>query len=97
MIYCQICGGENGEVHHIIFRSKASYLSNVKINFKYLCSKCHRGKKGPHFSKEVDFKFKRELQDQLYNIFKDKRYYKEEEIKYILDISSSEALRILRP
>ena len=95
--YCQICGGEKVEIHHIIFRSEASYLANLPINFKYLCFKCHRGKKGPHFSKEVDFKFKRELQDKLYNIFKGKKYYGEEDIKNLLNISISEVLRVVNP
>lgn len=96
MNYCEVCGENNIEVHHIIFRSEASYLSNIKINFKYLCPRCHKGKNGPHCNYDVNLRFKRELRTTLQNIFNDKNYYTEKELKEILNISSSEVLRIFK-
>lgn len=97
MRYCEVCGNANPEVHHIIFRSEASYLYNVEVNFKYLCEKCHRGKKGPHVSDEVNLNYKRELQDKLTSLFNCKKFYSQNEIKEILNISSSEIVRIFKP
>lgn len=96
MKYCEVCGNPNAEVHHIIFRSEASYLANVSINYKYLCSRCHRGKNGPHINADIDLKYKRELQDKLFSLFSRKVYYSEEEIKKRLILSSSEVIRIFK-
>lgn len=71
-------------------------MANININFKYLCSNCHRGKEGPHMSKEVDLKYKKELQDKLFYIFNEKEFFTESEIKQKLDISSSEFRRICK-
>lgn len=97
MRYCEICGEANPEVHHVIFRSEASYLCNVEMNFKYLCEFCHKGKSGPHCNEEVDLKYKRELQDNLHYLFSKKAFYSQGEIKDILNISSSEITRIFKP
>ncbi|WP_242971107.1 HNH endonuclease [Clostridium botulinum] len=51
MKYCEECGKNVVELHHIIFRSQASYIANININFKYICPNCHRGDNGPHMNK----------------------------------------------
>lgn len=94
--YCEVCGRPHAEIHHIIFRSEASYLSNIPINFKYLCSNCHRGKNGPHMNRHTDIKYKKQLQQNLFQIFESKAYYSEAEIIKKLDISSSEISRMFK-
>lgn len=96
MKYCQVCGKPRAELHHIVFRSEASYMANVSINFKYLCENCHRGKNGPHMNSDVDLKYKREMQNELFYIFDHKQYFNEEEIKKKLDISASEFIRMFK-
>ncbi|MBU5592873.1 hypothetical protein KQI89_14055 [Clostridium sp. MSJ-4] len=96
MRYCEVCGKGKAELHHIIFKSEASYMANIAINFKYLCDNCHRGKNGPHMNNDINLRYKRELQDNLFNIFKEKDYFNEEDIKEKLSISTSEVIRLCR-
>lgn len=72
---CAECGEGNVELHHIIFRSQVKALQNCKLNFIYLCPKCHRGTDGVHgkdghaldqklklhFQNKLEFLFTREL------------------------------------
>lgn len=84
------------EIHHIVKRSQASYLTNIKINFKYLCPEHHRlGKDSPHMNKETDFKYKYELQTKLFSLFS-KDFYTEKEIKEKLETTSSEVRKIVK-
>lgn len=71
---CSVCNRNITELHHIVYRSQAPYMANIKINFKYLCPEHHRGNDSPHMSKEVDFKYKYELQTKLFVLFS-KPYY----------------------
>jgi hypothetical protein len=92
---CKVCGTNKGECHHIVFRSQASYMVNVPINQIYLCPKHHRGDNGPHLDRKVDLKYKMELQKTLFQLFP-RKYYSFEEIKDILQISNTEAYKIVR-
>jgi len=96
-VNCEICGKEEAEIHHIVFRREATYMTNIKVNHKYLCSQCHRGKDGPHNNKEVDRYYKKQLQEELFLMFKEKDFYNKDDVKRILDISISETIRILKP
>lgn len=95
--YCEECGsGNNIEIHHRVFRSSAPYMANIKINFKYLCSECHRGGNGPHMNRKKCIEYKLELQKKLFELFGDKEYFTEKEIKERLETTSSEAKKITK-
>jgi hypothetical protein len=85
MKYCEICG-RVAEEHHIVFRSKASYMVNVELNKKSLCIDHHKGNEGPHLNRDTDMKYKLELQAQLFKAFA-QNYYKASEIKEILGLT----------
>ena len=61
----------------------------------YLCPDHHRGNDSPHMNKEIDFKYKYELQTKLFKLF-DKAYYTEKEIKENLETTSSEVRKITK-
>lgn len=92
---CKECNKNVTELHHIVFRSQAPYMANIKINFMYLCPEHHRGNESPHMNKEIDFKYKFELQTKLFKLFS-KAYYTEKEIKDALWTTSSEARKITK-
>jgi len=95
MKYCEVCGRNQVELHHIVFRSQASYMANIKVNFKYLCAEHHRGNEGPHSNRKIDFEYKYQLQKKLFELF-EKDYYKENEIKELLETTASEAKKITK-
>ena len=66
MLLCEICNAP-ADIHHIVHRSEGGL--DIKLNYKYLCPQHHRGKSGPHHSKEVDLKYKLELQNKLFFIY----------------------------
>lgn len=87
--YCEICGAP-GEKHHVVFRKKCAAMINAKINYKYLCGEHHRtGKEAPHNNRQVDIKYKLELQKQLFQLFSDD-YYNKTEIAELLEIKPKE-------
>lgn len=92
--YCCECGSNITELHHIIFKSQARYLANVPVNFKYLCPTHHRLNGSPHMNRKKDLQYKQELQAKL-NIMFCKEYYTINEIKDILEISKSEAEKVV--
>ena len=92
---CEHCNKNIVELHHIVFRSQAPYMANIKINFKYLCPEDHRGNDGPHMNRKTDFKYKYELQTKLFRFFS-KQYYAEKEIRDLLETTSSEAGKIVK-
>lgn len=93
---CSECYSSYGvERHHIIFRKQAKYMEHIKANYKYLCYKHHRGNSGPHKSRKIDLKYKRELQAKYYEMFP-KSYYKIEEIMKILECTESQARHICK-
>lgn len=96
MEMCKVCDKNQVELHHIIFRSQAPYMANIKINHMYLCGDHHRtGKDSPHMNKEKDFEYKYELQKKLFELF-NKDYYTEKEIKQKLETTSSEVSKIVK-
>lgn len=85
--YCEVCGKQAEELHHIVFRSQCQALINCTLNHTYLCSYHHRNSKaGVHFNKGMDKKLKLRLQNKLELIF-DKEYFTREEIQQALRIS----------
>lgn len=99
--YCEECLKndiwKSAELHHIILKSKAKYMSNIKINFKYLCPEHHRlGKDSPHMNRQVDLKYKLQLQKDMFSLFEDKEYWTEREIRDKLECTSSEVKKITK-
>lgn len=93
--YCEVCGKQYAELHHIIHRSAAAYLTNVPINFKYLCAEHHRGNSSPHRCHSIDRQYKRELQKKLEALFTND-FYTEDDIRDTLEISKSEAQKLVK-
>lgn len=93
--YCEICGAP-AQLHHIIYRSIAPYMRNIKINFKYLCLEHHTGNAGPHKNRNLDIKYKLELQKKLFELFSEKEFYSESEIKEKLENTSSEVRKLVK-
>lgn len=94
MKYCEICGKE-AEEHHVVFRSQASYMINVELNKKPLCSEHHKGNEGPHLNRKMDLRYKLEPQKKLFELFS-KNYYKAPEIKEILGMTEMHMLAFIK-
>ena len=92
MPLCEICNAP-ADIHHIVHRSEGGL--DIELNYKYLCPKHHRGKNGPRHSKEVDLKYKLELQNKLFSILK-KEYYSFKEIASELNIPKNTLKRITK-
>lgn len=94
---CEVCKSEyNLEVHHCFFRSQSKWLKNVEINHKHLCPEHHRGNTGPHMNKQVDNQYKLEVQTKLFELFSEKNYFTEKEIKDKLKYTPSEAMKFVK-
>jgi len=89
---CEICNAE-ADIHHIVHRSEGGL--DIELNYKYLCPSHHRGKYGPHHSKEVDLRYKLDLQNKLFNILK-KDYYSFKELASELNIPKNTLKRITK-
>ena len=97
--YCYVCGkSHNLELHHIIFRSKAPFLTNSILNHVYLCSEHHRGTFSPHGKNghELDVKLKLEFQNKLEMLF-DKELLTAEEVNSVLELSERCLTGLLKP
>ena len=92
MSLCEICNAE-ADIHHIVHRSEGGF--DIELNYKYLCPSHHRGKYGPHHSKEVDLRYKLDLQNKLFNILK-KDYYSFKELASELNIPKNTLKRITK-
>jgi AraC-like DNA-binding protein len=58
--------------HHIVFRSQGGLdISDNLINLSY---EDHEGANGPHQSKEVNMRLKKDLQDDYFRMFKSDEY-----------------------
>ena len=80
------------EIHHIVEKSHCQFMKNVKFNFLHLCPECHRtGKHAVHKNRQVDLRYKQELQLKLQQTFHNE-YYNVHQIKATLDITKSEEL-----
>lgn len=92
MSLCEICNSE-ADIHHIVHRSEGGF--DIELNYKYLCPSHHRGKYGPHQSKEVDLRYKLDLQNKLYDMLK-KDYYSFKELALELNIPKNTLKRITK-
>ncbi|MBE6063387.1 MAG: HNH endonuclease [Clostridium butyricum] len=92
MLLCEICNAP-ADIHHIVHRSEGGF--DIEINYKYLCPYHHRGKSGPHHSKETDLRYKIDLQNKLYEIL-NKDYYSFKELSQILNIPNNTLKRITK-
>ena len=83
---CEECGLDTiVELHHIVSRKQLKSLELCKHNFAYLCYMHHRdSKKGVHFNRNLDKKYKLRLQNYLEKSFL-KEELSREEIKEILN------------
>lgn len=92
MSLCEICNAD-ADIHHIVHRSEGGF--DIELNYKYLCPSHHRGKYGPHQSKEVDLRYKLDLQNKLYYILQ-KDYYSFKELALELDIPKNTLKRMTK-
>lgn len=92
MLSCEICNAP-ADIHHIVHRSEGGF--DIELNYKYLCPYHHRGKYGPHHSKEIDLRYKIDLQNKLYEILT-KDYYYFKELSQILNIPNNTLKRITK-
>ncbi len=100
MIYgcvCGVCGATATELHHIIFRKQNKQLENCKLNYIFLCRRCHRGTNGVHGTDghELNQKLKLHFQNKLEILFV-KEYLETKEIKVALGIKNEEVDRLLK-
>lgn len=92
MSLCEICNAQ-ADIHHIVHRSEGGF--DIELNYKYLCPYHHRGKYGPHHCKEVDIRYKIELQNKLFDLLK-KDYYSFKELALELNIPNNTLKRITK-
>ncbi|MBU5331436.1 HNH endonuclease [Anaerocolumna aminovalerica] len=62
--------------HHIVFRSQGGLDFN--LNFAHLTYEEHEGNDGPHLNRERDLELKTDLQEELFELFKEDSYTIEE-------------------
>lgn len=93
---CVLCGEQGRETHHVVFRSQASYMKQIKVNLVPLCIECHRGTLGVHNNKRNDIKLKIQLQAKLFEMFKEKKFYSQEEIQNILECTKFDSMLICK-
>lgn len=87
---CAVCGSR-ADIHHIVHRREGGM--NFELNYKYLCHLHHRGLRGPHRNKIIDYEYKFELQNKFESIFT-KEFYTLNEINQTLKLSISNKKRI---
>jgi len=81
---CVKCGAP-GHIHHIVYRSHGGL--NNSLNLINLCPYHHElGPEAPHQSRQADLEFKRELQEQYFDLF-DEDEYTVEQIAELIGIS----------
>lgn len=78
------------EWHHIILRSQATYMKNIKINLIELCQDCHRNAPhAVHRNRQMDLKLKQQLQAKLQTMFTNE-FYSKEKIQEKLECTEKE-------
>lgn len=92
MSLCEICNAQ-ADIHHIVHRSEGGF--DIELNYKYLCPYHHRGKYGPHHCKEVDIRYKLDLQNKLFELLK-KDYYSFKDLSLNLNIPNNTLKRITK-
>lgn len=94
---CVVCNNPYSESHHIVFRKQQPAMINCSFNKIRLCAVCHKGDNGPHLNRDIDLKYKRELQRKLEELFSSKNCYTEDEVKKILNIPQKDAYKLVKP
>lgn len=92
MFKCEVCG-KQADKHHIVYRSQGGI--DFPINFRYLCPEHHRGKNGPHKNRQLDLKYKLEMQEKLEKILS-KEFYTIDELVTLLKINKGMLKRLLK-
>lgn len=92
MYKCEICGKE-ADIHHIVHKSEGGL--DFPANYKYLCSKHHRGKYGPHRDNKIDITYKLELQENLDDLLY-KEFFSMEELILLLGLNKSKARKLFK-
>lgn len=69
---CAVCGRPYPEKHHIVFRKQGGL--DFELNYKDLCVDHHRGNYSPHKNRYVDLCYKRQMQEELFNLFVGREY-----------------------
>lgn len=92
---CCVCGSPYGELHHVVFRSQSKHMINISINHIYLCAEHHRGNNSPHKKREIDLKYKNQVQDKLYNLLDDE-YITIDKLMEKLEITETLANKIVK-
>ena len=92
MPLCEICNAP-ADIHHIVHRSEGGL--DIELNYKYLCPRHHRGRCGPHHCKEVDIRYKLELQNKLLYMLR-KEYYSFKELSLELNLPNNALKRITK-
>ena len=86
MPLCEICNAP-ADIHHIVHRSEGGL--DIELNYN------HRGKCGPHHCKEVDIRYKLELQNKLLYMLR-KEYYSFKELSLELNLPNNALKRITK-
>lgn len=84
--------------HHIVKRGQAKFLINCRLNSKHLCWEHHHGTNGVHGKngKQIDLELKKDFQLMLQDLFREKEFYTEEEIKEVLQIKEKDVKMLTR-
>lgn len=91
MLRCEVCG-KSADKHHIIHRCEGGL--DYSLNYKCLCQEHHRGKNGPHKSKDIDLKYKLELQRTLEELIQ-KEYYTLDKLSSMLELKPKTLKKLL--
>lgn len=89
---CEVCGNP-ADKHHIVYKSNGGI--EFPLNFRYLCSKHHRGKFGPHKNRRLDLEYKLNMQRKLGDILINE-FYKIEELVTLLNINKGVIIRLFK-
>ena len=94
--YCEVCGRQAQECHHMISKERCKPLENCIQNHVYLCSEHHRGTFGVHgkCGHALDQRYKLQFQNYLEMHFL-KEFLTREEIKEVLGIADKPLNRLL--
>ncbi|MDR3593801.1 MAG: hypothetical protein P4L60_03285 [Clostridium sp.] len=95
--YCEVCGRQAQECHHMISKERCKPLENCIQNHVYLCSEHHRGTFGVHgkYGHVLDQRYKLQFQNYLERSLL-KEYLTREEIKEVLGITDRPLNRLLK-
>ena len=92
LLMCEVCG-KPADKHHIVYKSQGGI--EFPLNFRYLCSKHHRGEIGPHKNRRLDLEYKLNMQRQLEEILI-KEFYLIEELELLLNINKGMIKRLFK-